>query len=209
MHDAMMSTATYLINNIQGATFAYTQSDEISILLRDWDTLTTQQWFGGNIQKIVSISASMATVAFNYYLKWWANTSLETANIDFTLYDVPSNLPMFDSRVFCIPKEEVCNYFIWRQQDASRNSVQMLGHWHFSQREMHGLDNTQVQDKLITEKGVNWNDLETWKRRGGCVYKHQVEERSIAGVDDNPPIFTQDRQYVERFLIVSEKQNDM
>jgi tRNA(His) guanylyltransferase len=153
MHDTMMYTTHTLVENVQNCVFGYTQSDEISLLMRDWDFHETQQWFGANIQKITSISASIATAAFN---------------VDFAQYRRPiyfSDMAQFDSRVYNLPKEEVTNYFIWRQQDASRNSIQMLGRFHFSQKQMHGKSNNEVQDMLMQDKTTNWNDLPTWMKR--------------------------------------------
>lgn len=194
LHTVMMDTAAVLHQELQTSVFVYTQSDEISILLKDWDKHETQQWFGGNLQKIVSLSSSIATAAFNH----WFDRETNKTPIWF------KDLAQFDARAFNIPVEEVTNYFIWRQQDASRNSVQMYGHFHFSQKEMHGKNNNQVQDMLMEQKGVNWNDCETWKKRGSCVYDRDdwtpVQSSPRAIIDDNIPIFTQDRQFIEKHL---------
>jgi len=197
LHLIMTSTALSLVNHIQNATFAYTQSDEISIVLRDWDRLETQQWFGGNLQKMCSLSASIATAAFNFahervtgYRSTWFG-----------------DLAQFDSRVYNLPESEVTNYFIWRQQDATRNSVQMLGRHYYSAKQMHGKSNSQVQDMLmLLAKSVNWNDIDVWKKRGACVYQHPQWSPVLSSprffVDDTPPIFTQDRNYIEKHLKV-------
>lgn len=193
MHEVMSYTAATLLNQIQNAVFVYTQSDEISILLRDWDRLETQQWFGANLQKMVSLSASIASTAFNYHLKRYS-TPLSI-----------QDLALFDSRTYNLPKEEVTNYFIWRQQDASRNSVNMLGRFYFSQKEMHGKSNSQVQDMMMLQHNVNWNDIPTWQKRGSCVYQRPDWNTFMsfprATIDDNIPIFTQDRDYVEQHLV--------
>jgi len=200
LHNAMLTTACILFNEVQNCVLAYTQSDEISLVLRDWDRLETQQWFGGNLQKIVSLSASIATAAFNY---------------GYGRFVLPHHgngwqgLATFDSRAYNLPKEEVTNYFIWRQQDASRNSVQMLGRFHFSQKQMHGKNNSEVQDMLMLQKQVNWNDLPTWMKRGSCVVQRPDWNHFMsfhpANVDDEIPIFTQDRQYIEKQLEVPEE----
>lgn len=190
MHEVMVQTTRELVGSIQNCVFGYTQSDEISLLLRDWDTHETQQWFGGSHQKMVGVSASVATAAFNFH----------AANIGFK-QGTFADMAQFDSRVYNIPKEEVTNYFIWRQQDASRNSVQMLGHYHFSQKQMHGKSNSAVQDMLMLEKGVNWNDIPTWMKRGTCVAPTYI----TAGVDENIPIFTQDRDYIDRMLVTPQE----
>jgi tRNA(His) 5'-end guanylyltransferase len=184
---------------VQTCQLAYTQSDEISLLLRDWDNLETQQWFGGNVQKMTSVSASIATAMFN-----------NVYGKDIKQPESFQDLALFDARVYNLPKEEVTNYFIWRQQDATRNSIQMLGHYHFSQKEMHGKNNNQVQDMLMLQKGVNWNDLATWMKRGSCViqdpYWSPVMSSPREVVDDFIPIFTQNRNYVERHLETPEQQ---
>lgn len=121
---------------------------------------------------------------------------------------------MFDSRVFTIPKEEVCNYLIWRQQDATRNSIQSVGQANFSQKELHGKSCNNIQDMLMTQKGINWNDYSTTLKRGSCCIKadnsltEYDEVGNICGytnrskwvIDNEIPIFTQDRNYVERLI---------
>lgn len=181
LHQMMVLTTRELVDGIQNCVLGYTQSDEISLLLRDWDTLETQQWFGASHQKMVSVSASIATAAFNF---WAASVGYKQGSF--------ADMAQFDSRVYNLPKEEVTNYFIWRQQDASRNSVQMLGHHHFSQKDMHGKNNSQIQDMLMLQKNINWNDLLTWMKRGTCV--------TSTILDENIPVFTKDRQYIEKHL---------
>lgn len=189
MHDAMAFTTEMLVANVQGCVLGYTQSDEISLLLRDWDTIETQAWFDNKVQKMVSVSASIASTAFNYALSLHPSVPKP---------DSFKALAQMDSRAYNIPKEEVANYFIWRQQDASRNSVQMLGHHHFSQGQMHGKNNNQVQDMLMLQKGINWNDIPTWMKRGSCVARVPFVGSIVH--DNEIPLFTQDRNYVERYL---------
>lgn len=189
LHHVMVDTAAELVSQIQGAVLAYTQSDEISVFIRDWDTLNTDAWFDYNIQKIVSVSASIATAKFN---DTWNKHSPKIAH--------------FDSRVFNLSKEEVCNYFVWRQQDAVRNSISMLAQSLFSHKELHEKNMSQVQDMLMLQKGINWNDCKTWQKRGTCVYRTKevtdAVSRSYIMKDFEIPIFTQDRQYIEHHLIV-------
>lgn len=181
----MVACTHQLVQRVQGCVLGYTQSDEISLLLRDWDTLDTDAWFDYNVQKMVSISASICTVVFERIMQ------INKPEL------VKDKLALFDSRAYNIPKEEVCNYFIWRQGDASRNSVNSLAQSLFSHKSLQGLNLAAVHDKLMLEKNVNWNDLETWKKRGTCVYCGETE----IVVDDEIPIFTQDRNYVERHLL--------
>lgn len=189
MHDTMVDTAEWLFHKVQNCVLAYTQSDEISLLLIDWDRHTTQQWFGGSLQKMCSVSASIATSAFNFHF-----------NRSFLDHELPKieQLANFDSRVSNLPIEEVTNYFIWRQQDATRNSVQMLGHHLFSQKEMHGKNNSEVQEMLFSAHNINWNNLETWKKRGTCIKAQSDHTMDVR--DENIPIFTEDRNYIEELL---------
>jgi tRNA(His) 5'-end guanylyltransferase len=228
---AMQETAKYLCENIMGCKLAYWQSDEITLLLTDWDNLTTQSWFDKNLQKMCSISASMATMAFNkafgdevnglrnsYYNP--ASSPTDEQEKQLGIYDSRINTAMFDSRVWTVPLSEVVNNFIWRQQDATRNAIQMLGQSEFSHKELHGKNCSQIQEMLFQERGINFNDLETYKKRGACVvketYEQPIESSKVVGgfvertrwvVDEDIPIFTQDRNYIGKFLDCEEKLN--
>lgn len=155
----MNLVAVRLAEEIQGARFAYVQSDEISLLITDFDTPQSQPWFGGNIAKMLSVSASLASV----YL-----ASLRR------LYT--GGLPQFDARVWTMSDPvEVANYFVWRQQDAVRNSVQMVGQAHFYHQELKGLSLNQVQEMLWQKKGVNWSAFPSECKRGRLVMPLPVE----------------------------------
>jgi tRNA(His) guanylyltransferase len=208
--ESMWETTKYLCENIQGCKVGYTQSDEISLLLTDYETITTSAWFDKNIQKMVSISASMATLAFNkmFYeqYKLFLNINQNTKE----LYDLINNYyrkintALFDSRVFTIPKEEVNNYFIWRQQDATRNAIQMIGQANFSHKQLQNKNCNQIQEMLFQEKELNFNDLPTYQKRGACIVKESYDkdgaERTRLIVDKDIPIFTQDRNYIEKYI---------
>jgi tRNA(His) 5'-end guanylyltransferase len=193
--DAMLHTANRLCHEIQGVKMAYWQSDEISLLITDYDKLTSQAPFDKNLQKLVSISASIATMAFNSRTQW-TDDKLEGMGLPIKF----KALGCFDSRAFVLPKEEVCNYFLWRSQDATRNSINSVGQAHFSPKQLHGLNTSKVQDLLFKEKGVNWNDLPVIEKRGACIVKQEggwVVDREI-------PIFSQDRTYVNKFVYIGE-----
>jgi tRNA(His) 5'-end guanylyltransferase len=220
LHNAMNSTMKYLCENIQGCKLGYTQSDEITLLLTDYDTLTTDAWFDYNVQKICSVSASMATMKFNdVFSEQYHNKMFEeedpTANPYFDTLFKKLNTAMFDSRCFNIPVEEVTNCFIWRQQDATRNAIQMLGQCNFSHKELHGKSCNDIQDMLMTQKGINFNDMPTEFKRGVCCLKNRMvcepygNRMLVAGADEGQwvldkeiPIFTQDREYIESCLRV-------
>ena len=192
----MQQTTKSLCENIQGCKIGYVESDEISLLLTDYDTLQTDAWFNYSVQKICSVSASMAALFFN---KYWQKNVTELSAV----YKSKSELgAYFDARAFNLPKEEVTNYFIWRQNDATRNSIQSLAQTNFSQKQIHSLNNSQLQDKLHEEKGINWNDCKTVEKRGSCVI--HVFDKSINSskwiIDEEIPIFTQNRDYIENIL---------
>ena len=177
---SMQQTMKYLCENIQGCVFGYTQSDEITLVLVDYKKLTSCAWFDYEVQKMCSISASMATMAFNKFFELNCNEIVE--NI-LTKEELDENIPyiqarlkarqkgaMFDSRCFNVPKEEVTNFVYWRQLDATRNSIQMVGQANFSHKELQGKSCNMIQDMLFTERGINWNDLPVVKkRRSACI----------------------------------------
>ena len=208
-------TALRMCQNIQGAKCAYVQSDEISILLTDYDNLNTDAWFDKNVLKMASVSASLATRFFNenFYVCTKENGNIydelvkmgretyEDYQYDLTLRNKVFSA-LFDSRVFVLPKEEVCNYFIWRQQDAVRNSIQSVGQANFSHKELQNLSCDQIQDKLFLEKGINWNNFQIKYKRGVFIYKKNGE--NDWKIDENMPILTQDRDYINRFVYIEE-----
>lgn len=222
----MQETMKYLCENIQGCVLGYTQSDEISLVLVDYTELTTDAWFGNNLQKMCSISASIATLAFNKAFtrniskqsKRLYTEHLEEKDASYieTLEIAMNKGAMFDSRVFTIPKEEVCNYMLWRQQDATRNSILSVGQANFSHKDLHGKSCNNIQDMLMTKKGINWNDYATTLKRGSCCIKVNdgltayddagnicgYTQRSQWIVDNEIPIFSQDRNYIERLINV-------
>ena len=174
---AMDAATLALVKEAQGSAFAYVQSDEISVLLTDFATIQTDAWFDGNVQKIASVAASVATAAFNAAYAGYQGA-------------MPAH---FDARVFTIPDAvEVANYFVWRQQDATRNSIQGLGQAHFSAKQLHGVNNAEMQELLFREKGINWNDRPTEEKRGRCAVYEDMGWR----IDREIPVFTQQRDWL-------------
>ncbi|MFA5397977.1 MAG: tRNA(His) guanylyltransferase Thg1 family protein [Methanogenium sp.] len=179
---AMVSTSLKLCESIQNVKLAYSASDEISLLLVDYNNLDTCQWFDGEIQKIVSISASIAGVEFT---------------------KIFGKEGHFDSRTFNIPREEVCNYFIARQQDAIRNSIQAVAQSQFSHKTLHKLNTKQLREKLLKEKQVDWNDIPEYYKKGFALYyKTNDEDVKLSNwiIDIQIPKFNEEREYVERFI---------
>jgi len=200
----MNETAKFLCEQIQGCTFAYVQSDEISLLIQDFKKIKTDAWFDGNIQKIASISASMATAQFNKQTTALGMRKILNRKNGDTREHKLTNMAFFDSRVFTIPElEEVVNYFIWRQQDATKNSISMAAQVVYSHNELHKKNGNQKQD-MLHEKGINWNDYPIGFKRGRVVkrveWRDEMQQfpmiRTKWSIVD-PPIFTQDRNFIK------------
>jgi tRNA(His) 5'-end guanylyltransferase len=213
----MQETMKYLCENVQGCVLGYTQSDEISLLLIDYKTLNSQAFFDYEVQKICSITASMATMIFNkVFLKngeeWFFDyMTRPISGEDILIKEAYSKATMkgamFDSRCFNIPESEVTNYFYWREQDASRNSVQMLGRAHFSHKELQNKSCSDIQEMLYDKYNINWNDLPTYQKRGSCCIKesYTVNDdevlRSHWVIDNDIPMFINEgRDYIEKLI---------
>lgn len=181
-----------LCSFVEGTVFAYVQSDEISLLLHTYKTLKTQAWFDNRIQKMTSLAAGRVS----------SKMSLESINV-FDKYKQTE----FDAKFWIKSESEVCNYFIERQQDATRNSIQMVAQSLYSPKELYKKDCNQLQE-MIFQKGQNWNDLPTYLKRGRCAIKIQQEIngtiRSKWIIDKEIPIFSQNRDYIELLLQTKE-----
>jgi len=178
---AMSLAAIDLVKENIGAEIAYIQSDEISLVLNTYKTFETQPWFDGNVQKIASVSASIATYAFN---------SIMSTN----------KRALFDSRCFVVPKEDVVNYFIWRQQDAIRNSISSLAQSTFPHKLLQGKNAIKMK-QMLCEAGYPWENVSIKNQRGWCVKKiTQEDSKSNIVEDNNIPLFQEQRDYIEKFL---------
>lgn len=215
--NSMVATMEYLCKNIQGCVFGYTQSDEISLLLIDYQKLNSSAWFDYEIQKICSIAASMATMAFNeafqkevhkfhnehcrvdehlgYCTNNWDSEENETL---YNIYCKKLRTALFDARCFNIPKEEACNLIYWRQLDATRNSIQMVGQANYSHSVLQGMCCDNIKTLLEVDKGIVWGNYPTrWKR--GTAWRRDI------GVDYEMPILKgEDRKYVDEVIFVGE-----
>lgn len=213
---SMQDTMKYLCENVQGCVLGYCQSDEITLVLVDYQNREASAWFDNNLQKMVSVSASMATVAFNN--AFWNNftdyineNQIDDLKFIEMMYQTKLWSAMFDSRVFTLPKEEVVNCIIWRQQDATRNSIQSVGQANFSHTQLHGKNCSDIQDMLMLEKGINWNDYPTHLKRGSCCIKKPfvinkgTDQEAIRNkwvIDTEIPIFTQDKDYINKLIFI-------
>lgn len=220
---SMRVTMKYLCENIQGCVLGYTQSDEITLILVDYQNLNSCAWFDYEVQKMCSISASMATMAFNKFFTSNVNYFEMTHEHDDTINEYCTTLvnaaekgAMFDARCFNIPKEEVCNLIYWRQLDATRNSIQMVGQANFSHKELQNKSCNMIQEMLFAEKGINWNDYPTYLKRGSCCVKTTIQNpnvdikdgvypKSIWMIDLDIPIFKGDgRDYIDKLVFIGE-----
>lgn len=240
---SMQETAKYLCENIQNCKLSYQQSDEITLLLVDYDKLNTDCFFDYRVDKLCSIAASMATIAFNrafannveaeshVFTNEWLDD--ENFNPNYKNKELRSlwlvhkkavdKGAMFDARCFNIPKEEVTNLVYWRQLDATRNSIQMVGQANFSHKELQNKSCNDIQDMLMIQKGINWNDLPTYQKRGSCCVRNKIviETDSVMTtaqlrdasksenewiIDTDIPIFRNDgREYIDRLVFVGEE----
>ncbi|MBT6050810.1 MAG: hypothetical protein HOG49_28755 [Candidatus Scalindua sp.] len=173
----MMETARASMEDMQSTKFCYGQSDEISFLLTDYKTHNTQSWFNNSIQKIVSITAAIVSTNF---------------------YSITGEKVQFDARAFNLAKDEVTNYYIWRQQDAIRNAVQMVGREHFSQKELHMRSVENIKHLLSKKIGINFDDFSSLRRQGYCIDNNHP--------DMNIPVFASARgkDYIEKHVYLIE-----
>ena len=227
----MQDTMKYLCENIQGCVFGYTQSDEITLILIDYKKLNSEAWFDYEVQKMCSIVASMATMAFNRFFMYeyeefnrWiyeGSPTDEDKRLNDVYYNAMCKGAMFDARAFNLPKEEVTNNIYWRQLDASRNSIQMVGQANFSHRELLNKTCDQIQDMLMTQRGINWNGMGTSYKRGRCCVRNRrlistsvdgTETREIRNpkepetawiIDNDIPIFKgEGRRYIDELIFI-------
>lgn len=227
---AMQETMRYLCQNIQGCVLGYTQSDEITLILVDYKRLNSSAWFDYEVQKMCSVAASMATMAFNKAFDalvldeetCW-KTGLIPQDVEIqqkhqeymrALITAKSKGAMFDARCFNIPKEEVTNLIYWRQSDAIRNSIQMVGQANFSHKALQGKSCIQIK-KMLSDSGIEWDDYPISYQRGSCCIKTHVQYVTLDGIeytrsewiiDKSIPLFIgEGREYIES-LIQSEEE---
>ena len=202
---SMQETMKYLCENIQGCVFGYTQSDEITLILVDYKHLNSDAWFDYEVQKMCSIAASMATMAFNKIFSneisnWYIKQDSRLPEVQklLSLYNEKASIgAMFDARCFNIPKEEVANLIYWRQLDATRNSIQMVGQANFSHSELQNKSCNAIQDMLFQERDINWNDFPTYLERGSCCVKNETTTTCAKTVDGQVITWAAERPHWE------------
>lgn len=210
----MQKTMLALCEQIQGCVLGYTQSDEITLVLVDYQRIESMAWFDNQVQKICSVAASIATSAFEKALheeiedlRVQAIYEQQIDNLGFygsyllnkkaSLLEEKQFKANFDARAFNIPIHEVINNLIWRQQDATRNSILSVAQSLYSHKELQGIGTKELQNKMLTEKNINWNDYKTDEKRGIAAIKDNDGKWFI---DELTPIFTEDRDYINRLV---------
>ena len=200
----MALTMRDLCREVQGCVFGYTQSDEITLVLTDYATKDTGAYFDYNIQKLTSVIASLATRSFIVNMSEVLHESLKSKDREFyEKYLNSCKKVAFDARCFNIPKEEVCNNLIWRQNDAVRNAILNVGFSKFSKKELF---KKSCKDVLNMLKGIGVdfeNDFFICERRGACCYRKEYldeEKRAEWFIDYVPPLFKECREYVEKHI---------
>ena len=216
----MWDTTTRLCENIGGCVFGYTQSDEISLVLVDYKNINTEPWFSNNLQKIVSVSVSMATYYFNDEFRRLVHkeafnesqSSVTKAHQE----SITQKLCVFDSRAFIIPREEVLNYFYWRQTDCVRNSIQLAGQAYFSHNQLQNKSCDDIQEMLFQEHNINWANYPNWFKNGVAFYKKKHEVNHLEGdkitivirnhwaADFDTPTFIQKPNLINDLVIIKE-----
>ena len=210
LSDIMQYTAMKLAEEIQNVKFIYSQSDEISILLTDWDNPNTDTWYGYRVQKMTSVSASVATLAFNekierltseYWSKMmskyipWEEEKLYKERYD--IWKSKKFKALFDSRAFNLDLDEVSNYFLYRYKDAKRNSAQALAQSEFSQKQLVNVSCPEMIEMVKEKTGIDYNDLPSVQKVGFAIYK---DDNGNWLLDTEVPDIYENREYVEKWL---------
>jgi len=184
--NCMRLTAKKLCEEISDVKVAFTQSDEISLLLINYTNLNTKAWFDNNIQKMASVSASIASVTF---------TSLSV-----NIFGVTKQA-YFDARTFILPKEEVNNYFVWRQKDCIRNSISAAAQSQFSSQQLNGKSTAKMKEMLLS-KNVDWDNFSNKYRNGSTVVKKEnANGRFKWTIDEETPVFSLNKDYINKYVI--------
>lgn len=193
LNECLNNTLQYLCKKVQCVKMGQRHSDEMSLLLVDYETLTTEPYFDYNVQKMCSVVAAMATAEFNKQLllhgEWQYN--LKTNFISKLWHSVFNNSrlsydedwPVFDARCFNIPQNEVSNYFWWRLLDAKRNSINMLSQSLFSHAQLQDKTCNEMQEMMFKEKGINWDTLPQEQKSGILCLKQDIRKPIEKGPD--------------------------
>lgn len=188
--DVMIDVAVGIIERVQGAMVAYTQSDEITVLLHGYKTIASMPYRGNRVQKLVSEMAGPTSSHFTALShRIWDEGKLSGIRE-----------AAFAAAVFLVPENDVNNFFLSRQKDGIRNSVQMLTRSLYSHKQVDRKKVAEMKE-MCTSYGAPWEDLDLRWQRGACVY------RDASGgifIDRSVPLFNKDRSYIERHLALED-----
>lgn len=209
-NSAMELTMRDLCEKLPNVRFAYVQSDEISLVMLERD-IRSESWFGNRLQKIVSLTAAYATASFRARLSA-AMTEAAPEGAANRCGAVMNYAPLvedavFDCRAFPVPEKDVCNYFIWRQQDCLRNAIQAAGQVYVGKKELHGMSSDGIIAAL-KEKGLDFSlYFSVRERLGAACYRIPVKvgpggicTRMKFWTDANIPLFWDDREFIEEHM---------
>lgn len=242
LSETMIETTKALCKDVHSCVFGYTQSDEITLILRLPDKIKSEAYYNGRLEKIVSLTASKATRYFNkiFYEKVIKFKKLteyterrqrrlleeaaENCNDDsfkefqeneIVLSSLEENKALikaylkragdaeFDCRAWNMPEWDCINSIVWRQKDAIRNSVEAVGHANFSQSELYKLSVEEIKEKLLNEKGINWEeDFNVHQKMGVFCYK-VIKTKEVAGEND------EERKVIKRRYWETNRDNEM
>ena len=197
--NAMIQTMEAMCENIQNCIFGYVQSDEITFILKDYEQLNTSAWFDNEVQKLCSVSASMATYYFNKFFREnaermiWTNPNDKYSAILTRTINSPA---MFDARCFNIPREEVVNLIYWRQLDAVRNSIQAAGQAQFSHKQLMHKSCNMIKE-MLEENGTPWEKFPIYLQRGTCARRENGEWITDYAM---PLLVKEGREYLEALI---------
>lgn len=139
-----MDEASVELCRQSGAVLGYTQSDEVTVLLTPYRRFDTQPWFGGEVEKLCSIAASIMSDEFAIY----AGSYLRDRNVDSRLNVTFSQRVTFDARVAVVPRDDVHNVFVDRQQDGRRNAILNSAQHQYGKKKIHGMSCAVLEARL-------------------------------------------------------------
>lgn len=214
-NEVMELTMLGLCERLPNVRFAYVQSDEISLVMLERN-VHSESWFGNRLQKIASLTASYATKLFTYKLSssLVRNGIMNEDNMeewDDSEYVGLLDDAVFDCRAFPVPERDVCNYFIWRQQDCLRNAIQGAGQAYIGKKELHGMNSNEIIASL-KEKGYAFSDFSARERLGAACYQVMTmvgtpqkggigfTNRKKYRIDANIPLFRENREFIEKHM---------
>lgn len=208
---AMAEATLQLCKSIPTCVFGYTQSDEITLVLKLPDRIKSQSYYNNKMHKQISASASKAANKFMEAFIKDVESRIEHGIItdeEAKKYRRKYFKADFDSRVFNMPEWDIINNIIWRQQDCIRNSIEALGQSKFSSKQLHKKSCNDIKEMLLKTYDIDWNNALIRYKHGIAVYKVESDKKADRKdwvTDFNMPIITEDRQWFADMTGLSEE----